>query len=108
MRCAETADENVVGSDAAATTSACLNNVTPRGERASGQAARMRSYAPRWSVSTGSDKGSQGGIAALMGWMFAQPRIALPLRDIEVSSGRSIVQPRRDERLETRPAGSGV
>jgi hypothetical protein len=34
---------NVVASRAAATTSACLNSVTPRGERASGQAVRMRS-----------------------------------------------------------------
>lgn len=42
-RRADAADEKTAGSLAAATTSACLNSVTPRGDSASGPAARMRS-----------------------------------------------------------------
>jgi hypothetical protein len=40
-RRADAADEKVCGSCAAATTSACRNSVTPRGDRASAQAVRM-------------------------------------------------------------------
>ena len=42
-RRAVAADEKRAGSVAAATTSACRNSVTPRGDSASGQVARMRS-----------------------------------------------------------------
>lgn len=40
MRWADVAEENMAGSAAAATTSACLKSVTPRGDRATGHAAR--------------------------------------------------------------------
>ena len=43
MRWADTPEENVAGSAAAATTSACLNSVTPRGDSATGHAARIQS-----------------------------------------------------------------
>ena len=39
----DTADEKVCESCAAATTSACRNSVTPRGDRAIAQAVRWRS-----------------------------------------------------------------
>jgi len=47
MRWTDTAEENADGAAAAATTSACLNSVTPRGDLAKGHAARIRSYVPR-------------------------------------------------------------